>query len=137
MNTIEWSQIRKICIQFEPETKKERIEGCWPIERKNECFSHEKREIYFHTSLKPSLKTGLLAIDTNACNKQTGGDLRQHESKIIQTLLHDYSPARTKEEKIYDKNRREFLPIVYTVNLLRKYLERTQFRARTHQDNLR
>lgn len=80
---------------------------------------------------------GKYPLDPNACNvqvecvllwEQPGGTAKQVES---------WSRLLTKAEQTYSTTPRDCIAIVWTVFILRKYIEGTRFKIRTHRESLK
>lgn len=81
--------------------------------------------------------TGHKTFGTDACDKHTGSVVLQKQEDETRRPIGYWSHSLNHAEKTYDTTQRKCLSTVWSVLMLRLYLERTRFAIRTDHDSLK
>lgn len=86
-----------------------------------------KNALIFSPILAPHNSSGNITLDTDACDVQIGCVLLQKQANDTTRRIVYWSRSVKDAERRYDTTRRECLAIVWSVPLLRSYLEGNRF----------
>ena len=101
------------------------------------AFEELKRRLVSPPILALPKRDGQYKLDTDACDTQVGSTLLQDQGGGEFHPVGYWSRALTKQERDYTTTEKECLAIVWSILLLRPYLEGQRFTVRTDHDSLR
>ena len=101
------------------------------------AFEELKRRLVSPPILALPKRDGQYKLDTDACDTQVGSTLLQDQGGGDFHPVGYWSRALTKQEREYTTTEKECLAIVWSILLLRPYLEGQRFTVRTDHDSLK